>query len=69
MGEGGGGGGEGNKMGQQKNELRPYLVYSFCLKCASFNICKAKNVPLLVENEGVSEIHSFHWGPLPPLLT
>ena len=60
--------GEGVPHG--KNELdaslRPYLVVSAPSAGVS-NVCEAKNVPLLVQNEKhVRKMRSFDGGPLPP---
>ena len=47
--------------------LRPHLVVSAPSTGVS-NVCEAKNVLLLVQNEEcVCEMHSFDRGPLPPL--
>ena len=51
----------------ERTSLRPYLVVSATSAGVS-NVCEAKNVPLLVQNEKrLCKMRSFDRGPLPPL--
>ena len=53
----------------RKMSLRSYLVVSVPSAGLS-NVCKAKNISLLVQNEEcVCKMHSFDWRPFPPLST
>ena len=60
-------GGEGSLI--ETKSLRPFLVVSVP-STGVLNVHRAKNVPLLVQNEEhMRETHSFNRGPLPPLST
>ena len=51
----------------RKMSLRSYLVVSVPSAGLS-NVCKAKNMSILVQNkELMCKMHSFDWRPLPPL--
>ena len=57
-------------MGQQKNELKPDLVvFAPSVRVSTFTKRKMFHSWWKMKDEGVSETHSFHRGPLPPLLT